>query len=120
MSVDSNELIPPTMALVAEHEVRVVRLLWQEYIVSRQTHRGGYLWQERAAEGPPKWFIEYELGLGIGQGPSIIETLQTLERDNIRRRKAFEKTDRQAPRKWKMNPKKKRRGHRKQARKATG
>jgi hypothetical protein len=120
MSVDSNESIPPTMALVAEHESRVVRLSWQEYIVSRQTHRGGYAWLERAAESPPQWFIEYELGLGVGQGPSIIETLQTLERDNIRRRKAFEKTDRQAPRKWKVNPKKKRHTHRKRARKAAG
>lgn len=62
-------------------ERTLVRRAWLARSVTAQVSPGGgndVGLMDQAAARPPRWFRDVELGLGMGQGPSIYHTEATL------------------------------------------
>ncbi len=71
---------------------QVAALAWREAKATADVH---HLLGEvcRAMDSPPASFINEELGFGFGEGPSIISTLQDLDRTNKAHRHKLEKQE---------------------------
>jgi len=68
---------------------QVARLAWREAKATADVHHSlGEI--RRAVDYPPGYFIEVELGFGLGEGPSIIATMQDLDRINAAHRHELE------------------------------
>ena len=59
-----------------------IRWAWREWKTSRAYRHADEELFARAR--PPRWFIDSELGFGLGQGPSIAYTAAVLEQSNRR------------------------------------
>jgi hypothetical protein len=63
-------------------EKDVIRAAWLEWIVARQTGSGSGMYYLPLFIEMPGWFLSYELGLALPEGPSIFWTAQHLEQIN--------------------------------------
>lgn len=68
---------------------------WLEYRVTKQCATGSAHWLEQVHE--PGWFRALELGLGWGEAPSLLYTLETLRETN-RKNRAILRAQSQPPR----------------------
>ena len=56
---------------------RLAKMAWDEYRITRQFSTGnGEPWCYEP--NPPGWFVKFELGFGLGQGPSILMEQQRM------------------------------------------
>ena len=83
----------PRDAATAWNRRTAAELAWREAKETADVH---HLLGEvqRGTVRPPAGFVAVELGFGLLQGPSIVTTMQDLEKTNRRNRRLLEQTER--------------------------